>query len=47
MSLYVVNEGSVSTHYIKKEDQLADIGTKSISKRMHHYFLKVIQGFMP
>ena len=38
----LVREGQISIHYVKTEDQLADIGTKHLSKHKNHYRLKLI-----
>ena len=32
----LVEEGKISIHYVKSEDQLADFGTKHLSKYRHH-----------
>ena len=38
----LVREGQISIHYVKTEDQLADIGTKHLSKHKNRYRLKLI-----
>ena len=38
-------EGKISTHYIKSEGQLADLGTKHLSKHRHRNFIKLINEF--
>jgi len=41
----LVKEGRISIHYVKTEDQLADIGTKHLSKHRHRYLIKLISEF--
>ena len=41
----LVKEGRVTVKYVKTEDQLADIGTKHLSKRRQRYLLKLISEF--
>ena len=41
----LVKEGRISIHYVKTEDQLADIGTKHLSKHRHRYLIKLIGDF--
>ena len=41
----LVEEGKVSTHYVKSEDQLADLGTKHHSKHRHRDLIKFITEF--
>ena len=41
----LVKEGRIGIHYVKTEDQLADIGTKYLSKHRHRYLLKLISEF--
>ena len=38
-------EGKVSIHYVKSEDQLADLGTKHNSKHRHRDLVKLISEF--
>ena len=38
----LVKEGGISTHYVKTEDQLADIGTKHPSKHRYRCLMKLI-----
>ena len=38
-------EGKVSIHYVKSEDQLADLGTKHHSKHRHRDLIKLIGEF--
>ena len=38
----LAKEGRTSIHYVKTEDQLADIGTKHLSKHRHRYLIKLI-----
>ena len=40
----LVEEGKVSIHYVKSEDQLADLGTKHLSKHRHRN-VKLINEF--
>ena len=40
----LVKEGRMSIHYVKTENQLADIGTKHLSKHRHRYLIKLIGG---
>ena len=41
----LVEEGKVSIHYVKSEDQLADLGTKHHSKHRHRDLIKFINEF--
>ena len=41
----LVKEEIISIHYVKTEDQLADIGTKHLSKHRHRYLIKLIGDF--
>ena len=41
----LVEEGKVSIHYVKSEDQLADMGTKHLSKHCHRNVIKLINEF--
>ena len=41
----LVREGRISVYYVKTEEQLADIGTKHLSRQRHRYFLKLISEF--
>ena len=41
----LVEEGKVSIHYVKSEDQLADLGTKHHSKYRHCDLIKFINEF--
>ena len=41
----LVKESRISIHYIKREDQLADIGTKYLSKHRHRYLIELINEF--
>ena len=41
----LVKEGRITVKYVKTEDQLADIGTKHLSKQMQRYLLKLISEF--
>ena len=41
----LVKEGRITIKYVKTEDQLADIGTKHLSKQMQRYLLKLISEF--
>ena len=38
-------EGNVSTHYVKSEDQLVDLGTKHHSKNRHRDLIELINEF--
>ena len=38
----LVEKGKVSIHYVKSEDQLADMGTKHLSKHHHRKVIKLI-----
>ena len=40
-----VEEGKVGIHYVKSEDQLADLGTKHHSKHRHRDLIKFINDF--
>ena len=41
----LVEEGKVSIHYVKSEDQQADLGTKHLSKHRHRKVIKLINEF--
>ena len=41
----LVDEGKISTHYVKIENQLADLGTKHLRKHRHHGHIKLINEF--
>ena len=41
----LVEEGKVSIHYVKSENQLADLGTKHHSKHRHRDLIKFINEF--
>ena len=41
----LAGEDKVSIHYVNTEDELADLGTKSLSKHRHHDFIKVINEY--
>ena len=41
----LVEEGKVSIYYVMIEDQLADLGTKHLSKHHHRNFIKFIHEF--
>ena len=41
----LVKEGRITVKYVKTEDQLADIGTKHLSKQRQRYLLKLISEF--
>ena len=38
-------EGRITVKYVKREDQLADIDTKHLSKQRQRYLLKLISEF--
>ena len=38
----LVKEGRTTVKYVKTEDQLANIGTKNLSKQKQRYLLKLI-----
>ena len=38
----LVKEGRIIIHYVKTEDQLADLDTKHVSKQRQRYLLKLI-----
>ena len=38
----LVREGKVSIHYVKSEDQLANIGIKYLSNHLHRNIIKLI-----
>ena len=40
-----VKEGRISVHYVKTENQLADIGTKYLSKHRHRHLIDLIKKF--
>ena len=39
----LVEEGKVRIHYVKSEDQLAELGTKLLSKHRHRDLIKIIE----
>ena len=41
----LVKEGRISVHYVKTENQLADIGTKYLSKHRHRHLIDLIKNF--
>ena len=41
----LVKEGKVTIHFVKTEQQLADLGTKHIKKHRHHFLIKLINEF--
>ena len=41
----LVKEGRITVKYVKTEDQLAEIGTKHLSKQRQRYLLKLISEF--
>ena len=41
----LVKAGSITVKYVKAEDELADIGTKHVSKPRQRYLLKLISEF--
>ena len=41
----LLEEGKVSVHYVKSEDQLVDLGTKHHSKHRHCDLIKLINDF--
>ena len=41
----LVEEDKIGIHYVKMEDQLADIGTKHLSKHRHRNLIKLINEF--
>ena len=41
----LVEEGKISVHYVKTEDQLADMGTMHFSKHRHRNPMKLINEF--
>ena len=41
----LVEEDKIGIHYIKTEDQLADMGTKHLSKHRHRNLIKLINEF--
>ena len=41
----LAKEGRITVKYVKADDQLADIGTKHLSKRRQRYLLKLISEF--
>ena len=41
----LAKEEKINIHYVKTEDQLADIGTKHLSKHRHRYLIKLISDF--
>ena len=40
----LVEEGKISIHYVKTEDQLVDLDTKHLSKYRHHDLVTFING---
>ena len=38
----LVEEGNISIYYVKTKDQLADLGTKNLSKHRHRDLIKLI-----
>ena len=41
----LVEKGRIVIHYVKTEDQLADLGTKHLSKQRQRYLLKLMSEF--
>ena len=41
----LAKEGRITVKYVKADDQLADIGTKHLSKQRQRYLLKLISEF--
>lgn len=41
----LVRDGTVTNHYVKKQDQLADIGTEHLSKKHHGGLFNKIRDF--
>ena len=41
----LVEEDKIGIHYVKTEDQLADMGTKHLSKHRHRNLIKLINEF--
>ena len=41
----IVREDRITVKYVKTENQLADIGTKHLSKERQRYLLKLISKF--
>ena len=41
----LVEEDKVKIHYVKSEDQLAELGIKLLSKRRHRDLIKIIKDF--
>ena len=38
-------EGKITIHCVKTEDQLTALDTKHLSKHFHHDFIKLVNGF--
>ena len=43
----LVEEGKTSIYDVKTQDQLADLGTRYLSKHRHHDLIKFINAFKP
>ena len=41
----LVKEGKVTIHFVKAEQQLADLGTKRLEKHRHRFLIKFINEF--
>ena len=41
----LVKEGKVTIHFLKKKQQLADLGTKHLKKHHHRFVIKLINKF--
>ena len=41
----LVKEGKVTIHFVKMEQQLADLGTKHLKKHRHRFLIKLINEF--
>ena len=41
----LVEEGEISVHYVKTEDQLADLGTKHLRKHRYRDLVKLMKEF--
>ena len=41
----LVKEGRVTIHFVKTEQQLADLGTKHFKKHRHRFLIKLINEF--
>ncbi|CAM9643065.1 unnamed protein product, partial [Ascophyllum nodosum] len=41
----LVEEGKIPTHFVKTQDQIADLGTKHANKHRHRALINLIREF--